>query len=148
MEYYEGILLANVAWAQRTDGEQRSGVRWDDLKLPLGELGPAEWSNQFHVWRMDWDESKIELSVDGKVLNTTDLKEAVKPPGVQPAQPFQQPQYMLVNLAIGGTSGGDPAATDFPACLRSRLHPRLSEEECRPLVVRTQSGTIPRGGWP
>jgi beta-glucanase (GH16 family) len=29
--------------------------------------------------------------------------------------PFQQPHYILVNLAIGGDQGGDPAGTSFPA---------------------------------
>jgi beta-glucanase (GH16 family) len=28
---------------------------------------------------------------------------------------MRQPHYMLVNLAIGGTSGGDPSHTTFPA---------------------------------
>lgn len=113
MEYYRNMLLANVAW----QGQQPNGRRftkWDDLKLPLPELGD-DWSNQFHVWRMEWDETKIELSVDGRVLNTTDLKEAVNPDGTRPAQPFQQPHYMLLNLAIGGANGGDPSATEFPS---------------------------------
>jgi beta-glucanase (GH16 family) len=28
--------------------------------------------------------------------------------------PFNQHHYMLLNLAIGGTQGGDPANTKFP----------------------------------
>ena len=28
--------------------------------------------------------------------------------------PFKQKHYMLVNLAIGGINGGDPAGTTFP----------------------------------
>jgi beta-glucanase (GH16 family) len=28
--------------------------------------------------------------------------------------PFKQPHYMLLNLAIGGVNGGDPAGTSFP----------------------------------
>jgi hypothetical protein len=28
--------------------------------------------------------------------------------------PFKQPQYMLLNLAVGGMNGGDPANTEFP----------------------------------
>jgi beta-glucanase (GH16 family) len=113
MEYYRNMLLANVAWQGRQPDGRRF-VQWDDLKLPLNELGDG-WPSQFHVWRMDWDETRIELSVDGRVLNTTDLKDAVNPDGTQPAQPFQQPHYMLLNLAIGGANGGDPSATEFPA---------------------------------
>jgi hypothetical protein len=29
--------------------------------------------------------------------------------------PFRQPHYIIVNLAIGGTNGGDPSNTNFPA---------------------------------
>ena len=29
--------------------------------------------------------------------------------------PLQQPHYLIVNLAIGGTQGGDPSKTRFPA---------------------------------
>jgi beta-glucanase (GH16 family) len=28
--------------------------------------------------------------------------------------PLRQPHYMLANLAVGGTSGGDPSSTVFP----------------------------------
>jgi hypothetical protein len=28
--------------------------------------------------------------------------------------PFQKPHYLLLNLAIGGTQGGDPSNTSFP----------------------------------
>jgi beta-glucanase (GH16 family) len=28
--------------------------------------------------------------------------------------PFKQPHYMLLNLAIGGMNGGDPSNTPFP----------------------------------
>ncbi len=115
MEYYRGMLLANVAWAERSATGQRPAARWDDVKIPLAEMGDSTWSQQYHVWRMDWDEHKIELSVDGRLLNTTDLKEAVNPEGIRPGEPFRQPHYMLVNLAIGGTQGGDPSQTPMPA---------------------------------
>jgi beta-glucanase (GH16 family) len=29
--------------------------------------------------------------------------------------PFKQPHYLLLNLAIGGNSGGDPSKTEFPS---------------------------------
>ena len=115
MEYYRGILLANVAWAQAPSPTGRGGTQWDDVKIPLADVGGPDWSKQFHVWRMDWNENKIELSVDGRMLNTTDLKDTVNPQGVTPENPFHHAHYMLVNLAIGGTSGGDPSGTEFPS---------------------------------
>ena len=111
MEYYRGMLLANVAW-----GTDRRGVaKWDDLRKPVTDFGdPAEWSKRFHVWRMDWDEKEIRLYVDGLLLNTTDLAETVNG-DAEGKNPFHQPHYMILNLAIGGANGGDPSATPFPA---------------------------------
>lgn len=108
MEYYDGTLLANVAW----QGRRRQAV-WDDVKYPIADFG-VNWTNEFHVWELDWTPNSIKISVDGRILNETSLDKAVneRPPGTEP---FQEPHYLLLNLAIGGTRGGDPATTKFPA---------------------------------
>lgn len=105
MEYYDGGILANVAW------QGRRRIVWDDTKRPITELG-ENWDDDFHVWRMKWDDERIELSVDGRVLNETDTSRAEPREGR--VHPFKQPHYLLLNLAIGGTRGGDPSGTEFP----------------------------------
>jgi beta-glucanase (GH16 family) len=109
MEFYRGNLLANVAWA-----DAAGKAVWDDTRTPVASLGGAEWASRFHVWRMDWDESHVRLYVDDQLLNTTDVRAAASG-GNGGRNPFQQPHYILLNLAIGGMNGGDPAATTFPA---------------------------------
>jgi len=113
MEYYRNMLLANVAWADST-----GRAAWDDSRLPLDSLAPASggatWARDFHVWRMDWDERAITLSVDGRVLNTTDLATTTNRDGTG-VNPLRQPHHLILNLAVGGTQGGDPSATAFPA---------------------------------
>jgi beta-glucanase (GH16 family) len=109
MEYYRGELLANVAWLGR-----RRTPQWDDSKRKIAEFRDPQWSNKFHVWRMDWDEDTINLYVDGQLLNETDLANTVNA-NREAANPFHEPKYMLLNLAIGGTQGGDPSPTEFPA---------------------------------
>jgi len=110
MEYYRSMLLANVAWGT---GKQWQ-AKWDDTRTPLEKLGGPDWSKQFHVWRMDWDEEAIRLSVDDKLLNETLQKDAVNPDGFAP---FKQPHYLLLNQAIGGQSGGDPSKLEYPVRL-------------------------------
>ncbi len=111
MEYYRGLLLANACWA----GERRWAAIWDDLKKPITEFGdPAEWSSKFHVWRMDWDKDSIRLYVDDELLNTIELSKTVNRTPDR-ANPFHEPHYILLNLAIGGVNGGDPSPTEFPA---------------------------------
>jgi beta-glucanase (GH16 family) len=110
MEYYRGTLLANAAWGT----ERRWVPRWDSVRKPLSEFNDPDWSEKFHVWRMDWDARAIRLSVDGLLLNTIDLDQTFN---TDPAgkNPFRQPHFMLLSLAIGGTNGGDPSGTEFPA---------------------------------
>ena len=110
MEYYRGTLLANVAW-----GSERPRVAaWDTFKKPITEFNDPDWSKKFHVWRMDWDEQIIKLYVDDILLNTTELKDTFNK-DAEGKNPFHQPHYLLLNLAIGGTNGGDHSTTDFPA---------------------------------
>lgn len=110
MEYYRGELLANVAWGT----EKRWTAKWDASKKPIKDFKDPDWSKRFHVWRMDWDEHGIKLYCDGELLNSTALKDTVNG-DAERKNPFRQPHYILLNLAIGGNCGGDPSKTDFPA---------------------------------
>ncbi len=110
MEFYRGNLLANLAWGTGT----RWAAKWHSTRTPLEKLGDPMWSTRFHVWRMDWDQDFIRLFVDGRLLNETNLKDTVNG-DAQQLNPFHQPQSIILNLAIGGQNGGDPAPTALPA---------------------------------
>ncbi|GAB3890128.1 glycoside hydrolase family 16 protein [Spirosoma agri] len=110
MEYYRDMLLANVAWAT----PKRYTAEWRSTKKPMNSFNDPNWSSKFHVWRMDWDKTAIRLYVDGQLLNAVELSETVNQDG-SGKNPFHQPHYLLLNLAIGGNNGGDPSATTFPS---------------------------------
>ena len=96
-------------------GQRAAGSpAWDTVKKPISEFADPEWSKQFHVWRMDWDREAIRLYVDDASLNTIELSKTINA-GAERVNPFTEPHSMLLNLAIGGQSGGDPSATEFPA---------------------------------
>jgi beta-glucanase (GH16 family) len=104
MEYYTGKVLANVCYGRR--GQQV----WTDTRKPLADLGGDAWAKQFHIWTMEWDKQRIDLLLDGKLMThfaIADDNDAAK-------SAFHQPHYILLNQAIGGTQGGDPAKTKFP----------------------------------
>ncbi|MEH3112210.1 glycoside hydrolase family 16 protein [Pedobacter terrae] len=109
MEYYRKKLLANIAFmgADRKDA-------WFSTEKNIDSLGGEDWAAQFHIWRMDWDENSIALYVDDKLLNQVPLNQLVNQNGTN-INPFKQPHYMLLNLAIGGKQGGDPSKTTFPS---------------------------------
>ncbi|MBS0196504.1 MAG: sulfatase-like hydrolase/transferase [Planctomycetes bacterium] len=119
MEYFKGTLLANAAWAS-----EKAGVAlWDDVKVPIGNVAKdagfanAEaWAREFHVWRMDWDENAIRHYVDGRLMNEIDLTKTINQTA-DGANPFHEPHHIILNLAVGGTAGGDPSGTEFPGRL-------------------------------
>lgn len=112
MEFYrvKGVptILANFAWGT----DQRYIAKWDDLKKPLTDFSSKDpaWAKKFHIWRMDWNKDSINLYLDDQLLNTALLNQTFNPDGFNP---FLQPHFLLLNLAIGG-NGGDPSETDFP----------------------------------
>ncbi len=66
--------------------------------------------DEFHEYRMDWDEDKIEFYLDQKHIVTFEKgsKET------QEDWPFNHPFYLILNLAIGGWWGGDIDDSIFP----------------------------------
>ena len=111
MEYYqvdgEATILANAAWAH-----EDLRAAWDEAKVPFSKFleKDPDWSDKFHVWKMEWDESFIRLYLDDELLNEVDLSLTLNPDGFNP---FHQPHYILLNLTIG-SNGGDPSSTSFP----------------------------------
>lgn len=108
MEYYRGKLLANIACLGPT-----RNAEWYSNAIKTDSLGGKAWADSFHIWRMDWTEDYIALFCDDQLLNKTNLELLVNKDGSH-FNPFKQPHYMLLNLAIGGMNGGDPSGTVFP----------------------------------
>lgn len=71
--------------------------------------GPDE---GFHVYSMTWTPTEIETFVDGQRYFTF-----VRESGGDTVWPFDKPQYLILNLAIGGSWGGQQGIdeTAFPA---------------------------------
>lgn len=112
MEFYRinnvPTILANAAWGTT----ERWKAKWDDAKPPLSDFTKRDpdWVKKFHIWRMDWDENSILLYLDDMLINSVALSETINPDGLNP---FKQPHYLLLNLAIGA-NGGDPSKSKFP----------------------------------
>jgi beta-glucanase (GH16 family) len=112
MEYYQGKILANAAWGTGT----RWTAAWDSASKTISSFSDPDWADKFHIWRLEWTRERLILSMDDLVMNTVDLSATINPNTAWgPSNPFHQPHYMLLNLAIGGTAGGDPSTTVFPA---------------------------------
>lgn len=108
MEYYriKGVphILANAAWG---NNRQYSAV-WDSKAIPFSHFTEKDpqWAEKFHIWRMDWNAESIRIYLDDELLNEIPLSQTVNGSIGQHLNPFMRPQYLLLNLAIGGDNGG------------------------------------------
>ena len=104
MEYYffEGAphIWANAAWGS----DSRYNAVWSTVRVPFKHFTERDpdWSLHFHIWRMDWDEQSIRLYLDDELLNETPLSKTVNGLIGKHTNPFLKPQFILLNLALGG----------------------------------------------
>ena len=109
MEYYrikgEPHILANAAWG--TDWQWNA--KWNSKAIPFTHFTDKDpaWADKFHIWRMDWDETAIKIYLDDELLNEIPLSETVNGTIGKGTNPFRKPQYLLLNLALGGINGGE-----------------------------------------
>ena len=109
MENYGGNILANFAWGTN----RRWRPRWDVTRQPVAEFD-ANWTERFHIWELHWTEQRMQILLDGILLNEVDLNTTFNGTAAcSGANPFRQPHYILLNLALGG-QGGDVSETSFP----------------------------------
>jgi beta-glucanase (GH16 family) len=72
---------------------------------------PKPWHDDFHVYRLDWTPERLQWQVDDKIFATL-LRSEVS----EYRWPFENhPFYVILNMAVGGTLGGDVEASSFPA---------------------------------
>jgi beta-glucanase (GH16 family) len=112
LEFYSNSILANFMWGKPKPYQ----AEVSSFKQPMATLERNDplWTQKFHVWRMDWDKNNIDLYVDDVLINSirTDIsnnnKRLIR-------QPFLQPHYLILNLALGGDCGGNTDETVFPS---------------------------------
>lgn len=116
MEYYriKGVphILANVAWGN----DRPYQAVWNSKKVPFTHFTNRDeaWAQRFHIWRMDWDETSIRLYLDDELLNEVPMSQTINGRIGQYKNPFTRPQYILLNLALGGDNGGEIDDSAFP----------------------------------
>lgn len=75
-------------------------------QLEVGDL-----YDTFHVYAVEWRPERIDFLVDGRTYFTF-----AKEPGGPAVWPFDRPHFLIMNIAIGGSWGGQQGVDDavFP----------------------------------
>lgn len=95
-------------------GTLHFGKQWPGNQYQSGQmkLKTGNFTDDFHVFAIEWEEGVIRWYVDGEIYQTQ--KEWTSVGGPYPA-PFNQRFHLLLNLAIGGNFLGNPdGTTPFP----------------------------------
>lgn len=97
----KGVVLGTVhtGWYNGGNGLQRGG-----------STTVADACDAFHNYQLTWTHDKVVFGVDN-----TNYFQYTNPGTGYGAWPFDKPQYLLLNLAIGGTLGGSVDNSIFPA---------------------------------
>ena len=76
------------------------------------DLEDSRFDNEFHIFGIEWGPEYINFYVDDVLYNQITPNDA---PGIWV---FDQPFFIIINLAVGGNYGGPPNAdTVFPQTL-------------------------------
>lgn len=118
------IMEAKGRLPGTTSGALHFGGQWPVNRYIAGEYYFPEgqtFANDFHVYSMVWEEDNFKWYVDGKFFFkvTRDQWYSVAAPN-NPNAPFDQPFYLIMNLAIGGYFDGllTPDPGDIPATMQ------------------------------
>jgi beta-glucanase (GH16 family) len=112
IDIMEAINLGAICKSCENGTENRSsaalhfGETWPEnrflaKKRPLSGAAIDDW----HIYALDWREDRMEWSVDGEVFFTVESKDWFTPSvdkSENRSAPFDQPFYLMLNLAVGG----------------------------------------------
>lgn len=68
-----------------------------------GVISAADLETNFHVYSIDWTPKRIDFKFDGVTYHTFYRR----PDATVAEWPFDEPHYLLLNLAVGGNWGGE-----------------------------------------
>ena len=100
--YDPGVVQAHIH--TEAYNHVKKTAKGDSIKIPDAE-------DAFHVYAVEWNPEQMDFFVDGKRYFTFKNEQT----GAA-AWPFDQNQYLILNLAIGGSWGGNKGIDDsiFP----------------------------------
>ncbi|MEK8217021.1 family 16 glycosylhydrolase [Paenibacillus sp. FSL L8-0463] len=118
------IMEAKGRLPGTTSGAIHFGGQWPVNRYIAGEYHFPQgqtFANDYHVYSMVWEDDNIKWYVDGKFFFKVSRQQwySVAAPN-NPDAPFDQPFYLIMNLAVGGHFDGGriPDPSSIPATMQ------------------------------
>ncbi|WP_252737192.1 glycoside hydrolase family 16 protein [Reichenbachiella agariperforans] len=111
------IDIMEMVGGTNRDNEVHGTVHWDSngnyASYGQGtKLSSGIFADEYHVFSIVWDETKIAWYVDDKQFNVIDITPA-------DLSEFHKDYFFIMNIAVGGNWPGSPdAATTFPQTMK------------------------------
>jgi beta-glucanase (GH16 family) len=107
----EGMIVNNMYWngngADPSTDYSPSNINNNDAsahRINASNEGTT-FSNKFHTFSLIWDEDNIEFLLDGERTQIIDISDGAL------AETYNNPFYLILNVAIGGNWPGSPDET-------------------------------------
>ncbi len=129
-------IMESVNQATRVHGTIHFGGNWPNNTSRGGSVaGGVDYSQNFHVYAMEWDPDQIRWYLDGVQyysVNANQWFSSSATASGNPRAPFDQPFHLLLNVAVGGNWPGNPDA--------SAVYPQTLEVDYVRVYRREQRG--------
>ena len=95
-------IMEHVGWDQGTVHQTIHTAAYNHVKKTqkAGQIKLPDVCGAFHLYQLHWTPDRIRMGVDGRAVFNYD-----RPSTNRAEWPFDGPQYLLLNLAIGGWGG-------------------------------------------
>ena len=90
----KSIVYGVFHWGDTFTGE----YNYNDNTKSTEQLGVSSLSEEFHLYSLIWDRNQMSIYVDDILVNSMLNLEN---------NPYDNPHYLLLNIAMGGSLGGD-----------------------------------------
>ena len=108
------ILESSGHTPEKVLGAIHFGELWpDNVHYSESILAPRAWTNDFHVYAVEWRPDEIRWFVNDKEYGRVTPQDIEPYPWVFDERPF----YLILNLALGGSLGGKIRKSDLPGNL-------------------------------
>jgi len=144
------IMEARGQLNKQTSATLHYGGSWPNnvYKGSGGVNYDFDFSEDFHVFSCLWEADQIQFLVDGTVFYTADLNQNFfsgkgKSPYNANRQPFDQPFFFLINLAVGGGFFGAESNSLTAAAAQKWASPQLVVDYVRVYQKTDSSAIVP-----